>query len=200
VWTDAFDAVTIFQGKLWRQRCKSNVRKKIPKIRRFFSFFNRGILILCFDNDGMLLMSQNALVTAAYDVCRFQESLIPSFNEIAQTFLAGVPGDANELQKYLDGTVHVDGIRYRRRTVLLAIHDMKHEREAPPALQNETFVKLTLMKVRPIPPLKFYRDVATALLRLEVVMKMGTLTSDGSIRPQAGRQGHEPGAGSWPSA
>jgi len=158
------------------------------------------MLVQCFDNGGMLSMSQNALMTAAYDVCRFQESLIPSFNEIAQTFLAGVPGDASDLQKYLDGTVEVDGIRYRRRTVLLAIHDMKHEREAPPELQSQTFTKLTLLKIRPIPPLKFYRDLATALLRLEVVMKMGTLIgqnhSDGvsSIRPQAGWKGPQPSA------
>jgi hypothetical protein len=150
-------------------------------------------------------MSQNALMTAAYDVCRFQESLIPSFNEIAEAFLAAVPGDANDLQKYLDGTVEVEGIRYRRRTVLLAIHDMKHEREAPPALQSKTLSKLTLLKVRPIPPLRFYRDLATALLRMEVVVKMGTAIgkdySEGAIRPQAGWQGHEPDAtGSWPSA
>jgi hypothetical protein len=140
-------------------------------------------------------MPNNALMTAAYDVCRFQESLIPSFDEIAQTFLAGVPGDANDLQKYLDGTVEVDGIRYRRRTVLLAIHDMKHEREAPLALQTQTFSKLTLLKVRPIPPLKFYRDVATALLRLEVVLKMGTtIGQDPSLRPQPAWQGREPDA------
>lgn len=143
-------------------------------------------------------MSQNALVTAAYDVCRFQESLIPSFNEIAQTFLAGVPGNADDLQKYLDGTVEVDGIRYRRRTVLLAIHDMKHEREALPSLQKETLAKLTHLKVRPIPPLKFYRDLATALLRMEVVVRMGTLI--GQDRSQPGWQGHKLDSQQRPSA
>jgi hypothetical protein len=152
-------------------------------------------------------MPDKTLMTAAEDLRRFQESLLPSFNEIAHTFLATVPGDGSDLQKYLDGTVEVDGIRYRRRTVLLAIHDMKQEQEAPLVLQSETLAYLTLLKVRPIPPLKLYRDVATAILRMEVVARLGTpigrVDSDGvsSIRPQSGWQGHEPdAAGPWPAA
>lgn len=152
-------------------------------------------------------MPDKTLMTAAEDLRRFQESLLPSFKEIAHTFLAAVPGDGSDLQKYLDGTVEVDGIRYRRRTVLLAIHDMNGEREAPLVLQNETLAYLTLLKVRPIPPLKLYRDVATAILRIEVVKRLGTAigqVNTDSVSPiglQAGWQGLDPdAAGPSPAA
>ena len=76
------------------------------------------------------------------------------------------------LQDYLDGSELVDGAFCRRRTVLLATHDMKEEREAPAALQSNALAKLELLEIKPIPPLRFYRDIATALLRMEVVVRL----------------------------
>ncbi len=147
-------------------------------------------------------MPKNALVTAEHDLRRFQESLIPSFNEIAETFLSTAPGDGTDLQKYLDGTVEVYGIRYRRRTVLLTIHDMKHERAAPQTLQSATLAYLTLLNVQPIPPLCNYQDIATALLRMEIVIRLGTLIGpEGVSITQAGWQGQGPdAAGPRPTA
>jgi hypothetical protein len=118
-------------------------------------------------------MPDQTLINAAENLRRFQESLIPAFEEIAETFLAGAPGNASDLQTYLDSSVRVHGIRYRRRTILLAIHDMKHEHTAPQTLQKETLAYLMLLNVRPIPPLNSYRDIATALLRMEIVIRLG---------------------------
>jgi hypothetical protein len=148
------------------------------------------------------------IVTAAEERRRFEESLLPAFDEIARTFLATAPGEADALQQYLDGMVEVAGVRYRRRTVLLAIHDMKEERAAPLALQNDALAQLILMKVRPIPLLKNYRDVATAILRMEVVIRLiassarqhAQLEAASHLQPLA-LQTHGPVAsGPWPNA
>jgi len=147
-------------------------------------------------------MSDQTLINAAENLRRFQESLIPAFEEIAETFLAGAPGNASDLQTYLDSSVRVHGIRYRRRTVLLAIHDMKHERASPQRLQKETLAYLMLLNVRPIPPLSSYRDIATALLRMEIVMRLGTPLGgeETSIAQPAWPGSGQNAAGSMPSA
>jgi hypothetical protein len=56
--------------------------------------------------------------------------------------------------------------------IILAIHDMKEGVEAPPALQSKTLSKLELLNVRPLPQVTFYYDIATAILRMEVVMRL----------------------------
>ena len=76
------------------------------------------------------------------------------------------------LQDYLDGSVLINGAYCRRRTVLLAIHDLKDEREAPPALQSKTLSKLELLHLRPVPQVIFYDDIATAILRMEVLIRL----------------------------
>ncbi len=109
--------------------------------------------------------------------CR-QSSLLSMFEEIAQTFLSSVSGERGNskvfasLQDYLDGSVLIDGIYCRRRKVLLAIHDLKEELEAPPSLRSKTLAKLELLHVRPVPQVTFYQDIATAILRMEVVIRL----------------------------
>jgi len=109
---------------------------------------------------------------------RLQSSLLSKFEEIAQTFLNMLTGERGNgkvftsLQDYLDGSELVDGAYCRRRTVLLATHDMKEELEAPAALQSKTLAKLESLEIRPVPQVRFYRDIATALLRMEVVIRL----------------------------
>jgi hypothetical protein len=76
------------------------------------------------------------------------------------------------LQDYLDGSVLIHGAYCGRRAVLLAVHDMKDRQEAPPALQRQTLSKLDLLKVRPVTQVIFYDDIATAILRMEVVIRL----------------------------
>jgi hypothetical protein len=48
---------------------------------------------------------------------------------------------------------------------------MKEDLDAPLALQEGAFAKLQSLKVQPAPELRLYRDLATALLRMEVVIR-----------------------------
>ncbi len=116
-------------------------------------------------------MADTVIVTAADERRRFEENLLPAFEEIAQTFLAAAPGDRGALHRYLDRHIEIGRARHRRRSVLLAVHDMKDGVDAPLALQSKTLAHLILLKVRPIPPLKHYRDIATAILRMEIVIR-----------------------------
>jgi len=102
----------------------------------------------------------------------FQASLLSAFDEIAQTFLKTAHRRAhNSLQSYLDERVGIGGAFFSRRAILLAIHDMKDDLKAPPALQEWASAELRALKVRPTPELELYRDIATALLRMEVVLR-----------------------------
>jgi len=118
-------------------------------------------------------MNENNASLAVAEARRpFQVSLLSEFDEIARTFLKAARGSAHtSLQDYLDGRVAVGNAYFTRRAVLLAIHDMKEDLDAPPALQERVFAKSASLKVRPAPELKLYRDIATALLRMEVVMR-----------------------------
>ncbi|MGB7918273.1 MAG: hypothetical protein WCF79_23775, partial [Rhodomicrobium sp.] len=93
---------------------------------------------------------------------------------------------------YLDGSVLINGAYCRRRTVLLAIHDMKDEREAPPALQSKTLSKLDLLNVRPVPQVIFYDDIATAILRMEVVIRLEAMQA--LVESKLGLNQSAPGA------
>jgi len=118
-------------------------------------------------------MNENNASLAVAEARRpFQVSLLSAFDEIAGTFLKAARGSAHtSLQGYLDGGVPIGNAYFTRRAVLLAIHDMKEDLDAPPALQERVFAKSASLKVRPAPELKLYRDIATALLRMEVVMR-----------------------------
>ena len=122
-------------------------------------------------------MNDKEVLTEAEDLRR-QSSLLSTFEEIAQAFLSSVSGERGNgklftfLQDYLDGSVLINGAYRSRRILLLAVHDMKEKQEAPPALQSKTLSKLDLLNVRPVPQVIFYDDIATAILRMEVVIRL----------------------------
>ena len=122
-------------------------------------------------------MNDKEVLTEA-EKLRRQSSLLSTFEEIAQTFLSSVNGERGNgkvftsLQDYLDGSVLINGAYCSRRAVLLAIHDLKEELEAPSALQSKTLAKLELLNVRPLPQVTYYGDIATAILRMEVVIRL----------------------------
>jgi hypothetical protein len=122
-------------------------------------------------------MNEKDVLTEVEERRRGQSNLLSTFEEIAQTFLNAVSERRNgtvftSLQDYLDGSVLINGAYCRRRTILLATHDLKEELEAPSALQSETLVKLELLHLRPVPQVIFYQDIATAILRMEVVIRL----------------------------
>lgn len=102
-----------------------------------------------------------------------QVNLLSAFDEIAQTVLKATQakGRHTSLQRYLDGKIAIGGEYLTRRAILLAIHDMKENLEAPLALQEKAVVELKSLRVQPAPELNLYRDIATALLRMEVVIR-----------------------------
>ena len=122
-------------------------------------------------------MNDKEVLTEAEELRR-QSSLLSTFEEIAHTSLSLVSGERGNgkvftsLQDYLDGSVLINGAYCSRRTVLLAIHDMKDKQEAPLALQSKTLSKLDLLNVRPVAQVIFYDDIATAILRMEVVIRL----------------------------
>ena len=122
-------------------------------------------------------MNQNNAYVAAAEARRpFQVSLLSAFDEIAGTFLKAARGSAHTtLQSYLDGRVAIGNAYFTRRAILLAIHDMKEDLDAPLALQERALTKSLSLKVRPAPELRLYRDIATALLRMEVVIRFQAL-------------------------
>jgi hypothetical protein len=133
-------------------------------------------------------MNDKEVLTEAEELRR-QSSLLSTFEEIAQTFLSSVSGERGNgkvftfLQDYLDGSVLINGAYCSRRIVLLAVHDMKDKQEAPPALQSKTLSKLDLLNVRPVPQVIFYDDIATAILRMEVVIRLEAMQAPVESKP-----------------
>ena len=127
---------------------------------------------------GIPSMNEKNVLTEIEERRRRQSSLLSIFEEIAKTFLNSVSGERGNgtvftsLQEYLDGSVLIDDAYCSRRTVVLTIHDLKEELEAPPTLQSKTLAKLELLHVRPLPQVAFYQDIATAILRMEVVIRL----------------------------
>ena len=105
-------------------------------------------------------------------------SLLPAFDEIVQSCVKiaqsarGTGNAFSSLQSYLDERVIAGGASFQRRSVLLAVHDMIEDREAPLALQRKALAQLIMLQMHPIPKLTLYRDIATAILRMEVVMRL----------------------------
>jgi hypothetical protein len=105
-----------------------------------------------------------------------QFQILPIFDEIAKTFL--VASDRVEhtlLQSYLDHGISICGVRVKRRAVVLAVHDMKEDVEAPPALQSRTLAMLKCLNMRPSLKHELYREIATAILRMEMVLRANAL-------------------------
>ncbi len=137
-------------------------------------------------------MDNNALRITPEERHRFQVRVLPMFDDIAQAFLHAVTGDGSTSKlstplDYLDGKVDIDGVLYRRRQIILAIHDMKDELEVPLALQSKVLAKCIFLKLRPIPHLRLYRDIATAILRIEMVIRWTATQAHeaGAARPAA---------------
>jgi hypothetical protein len=102
--------------------------------------------------------------------------ILSTFDEIAQIFLAASHAvDYAFLQSYLDQRIYICGSRVRRRAVLLAVHDMKEDVEAPFALRSRTHAALKCLNMRPSLAHTLYREIATALLRMEIVMRTNAL-------------------------
>jgi len=102
---------------------------------------------------------------------------LPLFDQIAQGFLKTLAGyqqssDLFACLDYLDGAVKIDGDCYTRRVVVLAIEDSTQQVEAPPALRREAYAQMRLLKLDPIPELKLYRDLATAILRIDAALHL----------------------------
>ena len=118
----------------------------------------------------------NANVATAETPHRFHISLLQAFDEIAQGLLTAPHKIEHvSLQSYLDGAVAIGGGFFARRAILLAIHDMKEDMEAPLALQKKALAEFESLNMRPAPSMKLYRDLATAILRMEVVMRSAAL-------------------------
>jgi hypothetical protein len=122
---------------------------------------------------------------------RLQPSILLAFSEIAETYLTAMRGKRMtwetfaSLQKYLDEAVTIQGTPFARRGILLAVHDMKKNMEAPATLQRTTKAQLIALKMQPLPEIKHCSDVATAILRMEAVLRQSV-----SQAPQA--QAQEP--------
>ena len=105
-------------------------------------------------------------------------SLLPAFDEIVQSCVKiaqsvrGIGNAFSSLQSYLDGRVIAGGVSCQRRSVLLAVHDMAEDKAAPLALQRKALAQLIMLQMHPVPKLTLYRDIATAILRMEVVMRL----------------------------
>ncbi|MGP0043031.1 MAG: hypothetical protein ACLPJW_20415 [Rhodomicrobium sp.] len=102
---------------------------------------------------------------------------LPVFDEIAQVFLGTLTshsgsGDLFACLDYLDGAVVIDGASYKRRDVVLAIEDLGQQLEAPLALRSETCSIMQLLKLDPVPELKLYREIATAILRIDAALHL----------------------------
>ena len=107
----------------------------------------------------------------------FYAGRLPLFDQIAQGFLKALAihlasGEALVCSDYLDGKVKIDGASYSRRVVVLAIEDMKQQIEAPLPLRSEAYALMKLLKLDPIPELTLYRDLATAILRIDAALHL----------------------------
>ncbi len=91
-------------------------------------------------------------------------------------------GEVFACQNYLDDTVNIDGAPYTRRAVVLAIEDLKQDIEAPLTLQSEARAQLSLLNFYPIPELKLYRDIATAILRLDAAFHLTKMNKTAKLR------------------
>lgn len=102
---------------------------------------------------------------------------LPLFDQVARGFLemltsrqeSGGPLDCLD---YLDGAVKVDDAWCTRRVVVLAIEDLKRQVEAPLPLRSEAHAQMRLLKLDPAPELTLYRDLATAILRIDAALRL----------------------------
>ncbi|MGO9483268.1 MAG: hypothetical protein ACLPX9_01615 [Rhodomicrobium sp.] len=99
------------------------------------------------------------------------------FDQIAQGFLNALvnhlaSGEALACLDYLDGKVKIDDASCTRRLVVFAIEDLKQQIEAPLLLCSAAYALMKLLKLDPTRELKQYRDLATAILRIDAALHL----------------------------
>lgn len=111
----------------------------------------------------------------------FTASRLPLFDQIAQGFLKTLAsyeenGEVLTCLDYLDGAVQIDGASYPRRSVVFAVEDLKQQIEAPLSLRSEAYAIMKALKLDPVPELKLYGEIATAILRIDTALHLSRLT------------------------
>ena len=71
--------------------------------------------------------------------------------------------------------IKIDNTIYPRRVLILAVEDMRQPMEAPQPLCNAAYAFMKLLELRPIREVKLYRDVATAILRIDAAMHLSRI-------------------------
>ena len=101
------------------------------------------------------------------------------FSQIVQGLLNTLAvhrdGEASACRCYLDGKVNIDGGLYPRRLVVLAVEDLKQQVVAPLPLRSEVYELMRHRELEPIPELKLYRDLATAILRIDAALQLARI-------------------------
>jgi hypothetical protein len=119
-----------------------------------------------------------------------ESSILAAFSEISRTYLSAMQNKQmtlqffTSLQTYLDGIVVINGARLTRRGVLLAVHDMKEGMEAPATLRMATKARLMALQMQPLPELKHCSTIATAILRIEAVLRQSVDQAPQAEEPQ----------------
>jgi hypothetical protein len=133
-------------------------------------------------------MTKQAVMTAAVTQAA-HASRLSLFDQVVQGFLAELSGYKRSIQvpaclDYLDGKIELDGHCYMRRAAILAVEDLTQQIEAPQPLRREVYSVMKLLCLDPIPELRSYRDVATAILRIDATLHLsgisGTLNLAGA--------------------
>jgi hypothetical protein len=110
----------------------------------------------------------------------FYAGRLPLFEHIAVGFLKAVSNRRNgglfTVLNYLDEAVMIDGAIYTRRVVLLAMEDFGQHIEAPLTLQSEAATQMRLLGLNPVPELKLYSNIATAILRMDAALRLNART------------------------
>ncbi len=123
------------------------------------------------------------LVTAAEARRHFYAGRLPLFDQIAQGFLKAAASRQKSgvfaVLHYLDGAVMIDGALYTRRAVVLAMEDLNQHIEAPLTLQSEARAQMNQLQLDPVPELKLYGDIATAILRMDAALHRSARTRTG---------------------
>jgi hypothetical protein len=102
---------------------------------------------------------------------------LPLFDQIARGFLKELANRRNKesipsCAQYLDGKENIDGTFYTRRLVVLAVEDLKQPIEAPLPLCGKAAEQMGRLKLGPIPKLVHYRELATAILRIDAALQL----------------------------
>jgi hypothetical protein len=153
-------------------------------------FLIEFLYLSSFSRKGVFPMKFNQYAAIVERRSHVQESLLPVFDEIVQSCVKiaqsarGICNAFRSLQSYLDEKVIAGGVSCQRRSVLLAVHDMIEDREAPLVLQRKALAQLIMLQMNPVPKLTLYRDIATAILRVEAVMRQSAALAPQELNPE----------------